>query len=125
MIDPLDMLTVAQVAQRLKCSSRRVRQMIHDGRLAGFRLAGTGNWRVRTRSIAELVCLEEDRGRSSRSLRRRASAALVRLGYQPAPESGPIQPCSARSPGSPAELNAGPRSGAGWYHNTPKSATGL
>ena len=41
------LLTVPEVAQRLRLSTFTVREMLKDGRLRGFRLGGTkSGWRV-------------------------------------------------------------------------------
>lgn len=42
-----EVLTVSEVAARFKTSGHRVRQMIHDGRLRGFRQTEpNGTWKI-------------------------------------------------------------------------------
>lgn len=81
MIDPLDIMTVAQVADRLKCGPRRVRQLIQEGKLAAFKLGDTGHWKITTRSVADLFGFEQERSHAPTYYRRRAQAAMTRMGY--------------------------------------------
>jgi len=50
------LLTVDEVAARLRTSPEMVRRMLRDGRLAGFRLGGTkAGWRITAESVALFV----------------------------------------------------------------------
>ena len=59
MTDPDKLLTVPEVADRLRLNPETIRRMLRDGRLSGFRIgADNAGWRV---SEADLVAFIRER----------------------------------------------------------------
>jgi excisionase family DNA binding protein len=58
------LLTVPEVAERLRLSTETIRRMLRDGRLTGFRIgADNAGWRV---SEADLVAFIRERRQGSK-----------------------------------------------------------
>ncbi len=93
MNDIPDMLTVADVARKLRRCPRYVRDLIHCGMLKAVRISkpggGRGRFLVRPDSVAKLLGVSVQR-ESEESLYRRAKAAAVRQGYRQEPGDGTL-----------------------------------
>ena len=50
-----ELLTVVEVAHRLKLSRETVRRWLRDGKLRGVRFSDSGGWRVRASEVERLL----------------------------------------------------------------------
>ena len=86
MTDIPDMLTVTDVARKLRRCPRYVRDLIHGGMLKAVRInkpgGGRGRFLIRPDSVAKLLGVSVQR-ESRESLYQRSKAAGERLGFPP------------------------------------------
>ena len=78
-----DLLTTAEVAEKLRCSKRYVCDLIKAGRLTAIRLKPGGRWRVHRESLEKMIGgpVKRERRQPSAELIRDGDAALARLGW--------------------------------------------
>ena len=74
-----ELATVREVAESLRVTKECVRKMCHMKRLRSVRIGG--RWRIDVASVNDFVGREHERNVSEKECKRRADAAMRRMGF--------------------------------------------